>query len=302
MASDVEELTAIIEKLEQGARVYETTQAALKERVKELNCFHGLAQLVEKENITLPEILQGTVDIIPPAWQYPEVACASLKLENRTYTTAGFQRTVWRQSAPIRASGNIVGTLEVCYIAQTPNAEDRPFLQEEERLLGSLCERLGRIFERYQSEKALSESRTLLRIQKAELERKNAALQELLLQLELERNRMESNIRAHVDTIMIPILTQMRTHGHDAAYIDLLSSEIIDLTSSFASTLKTDFSTLSPRETEICHMIKSGLTSKEIGTTLGLSGQTVAKHRSRIRHKLLINGEKINLVSFLRAM
>ena len=45
----------------------------LGERVKELNCFYGISKLVEKQDISLKEIIQGTVDLIPPSWQYPEI-------------------------------------------------------------------------------------------------------------------------------------------------------------------------------------------------------------------------------------
>ena len=50
----------------------------LKERIKELNCLYGIAQLVEKRGISLEEIIQGTVDLIPVTWRYPEITCARI--------------------------------------------------------------------------------------------------------------------------------------------------------------------------------------------------------------------------------
>ena len=44
---------------------------ALRERVKELNCLYGISNLVQTPGISLEEILQGTVELIPAAWQYP---------------------------------------------------------------------------------------------------------------------------------------------------------------------------------------------------------------------------------------
>lgn len=302
MQSNIEGLKASIKELEVGAKTYEKTQADLKERVKELNCLYGLSELLERENITLAKIHQELVEIIPPAWQYPEYTCARLVVSGRTYASERFQRTDWRQSAPVRANGKTAGTLEVCYLVEMPELDEGPFLHEERKLLNILCERLGRIHERYHSESELRKSTSLLVIQKAELERKNTTLQELLLQLEIERNRMESNIQSNVETILVPILDEMRIHGAKVPYVDLLFAGLKDLTSSFSTTLKSLYSILSPRETEICHMVKSGLISKEIGEIMGISSQTVEKHRSRIRRKLGISGEKINLASFLQSM
>jgi PAS domain S-box-containing protein len=52
----------------------------LNERVKELNCLYGISQLVEKRGISLEEIIQGTVDLIPSSWQYSEITCARIML------------------------------------------------------------------------------------------------------------------------------------------------------------------------------------------------------------------------------
>ncbi|MCP4580121.1 MAG: helix-turn-helix transcriptional regulator [candidate division Zixibacteria bacterium] len=59
---------------------------------------------------------------------------------------------------------------------------------------------------------------------------------------------------------------------------------------------------LSPREIEICSMIKNGATSKEIAETLSISVLTVNKHRERIRKKLVISNKGINLTSFLKKL
>ena len=48
----------------------------LGERVKELKCLYGISNLVHRPDISLEEMPQGTVDLIPPGWQYPEVTCA----------------------------------------------------------------------------------------------------------------------------------------------------------------------------------------------------------------------------------
>ena len=57
---------------------------------------------------------------------------------------------------------------------------------------------------------------------------------------------------------------------------------------------------LTPREMEICGLIRNGLTSKEIAALLQITETTVERHRNTIRAKMDIANKKINLTSFLR--
>jgi RNA polymerase sigma factor (sigma-70 family) len=58
---------------------------------------------------------------------------------------------------------------------------------------------------------------------------------------------------------------------------------------------------LTPRELDICELIQEGKTSKEIAESLGLSPETIHKHRQAIRRKLQIDHRGINLSSYLRS-
>ena len=53
--------------------VSQLAHAALRERVKELTCLYSLAQLVEHPEVTSERCLRGIVEMLPPAWQYPEI-------------------------------------------------------------------------------------------------------------------------------------------------------------------------------------------------------------------------------------
>jgi DNA-binding CsgD family transcriptional regulator len=65
--------------------------------------------------------------------------------------------------------------------------------------------------------------------------------------------------------------------------------------------MKSRFARLTPREQEICDMIRDGLSSKEISEVLNLSILTVHKHREQIRDKLGLTNQNINLSTFLRS-
>jgi len=43
-------------------------------RIKEFECVYGLSQLIEEHGSSMEEILRGLVELMPLAWQYPEVA------------------------------------------------------------------------------------------------------------------------------------------------------------------------------------------------------------------------------------
>ncbi len=83
----------------------QSTEAALTERVKELTCLYGIAQVAAQPGISLEEIIQGIVELLPPAWQYPEIAFARISLDGISYTTKGFGQCHQKQTAEIIVGG-----------------------------------------------------------------------------------------------------------------------------------------------------------------------------------------------------
>ena len=126
------------------------------ERVKELNCLYAISKLVETPNILLDEILQGVVELIPPAWQYHKITCARLILEGQEFRTENFRDTRWKQAHDIMVNGKRLGTLEVCYLEEMPEHDEGMFLKEEKRLLSVIAERVGTIIERKKLEEAIN--------------------------------------------------------------------------------------------------------------------------------------------------
>ena len=79
----------------------------------------------------------------------------------------------------------------------------------------------------------------------------------------------------------------------------MLQKNLGDITSSFAKGIVTPMFKLSPREIEVCNLVRNGLTSKEIASMLRVSPLTVERHRYNIRRKLGIVNAKVNLTTFL---
>ncbi|UCH86790.1 MAG: response regulator [Dehalococcoidia bacterium] len=134
----------------------------LSERVKELNCLYGISRLVERADFSLEQFLQGTVELIPPAWQYPEVTCARIMLEDQEFRTGNFRESNWRQTADIIVLGQRLGIVEVCYLEERPKSDEGPFLKEERNLINAIAERLGRVTERGRAQERIREHSAFL--------------------------------------------------------------------------------------------------------------------------------------------
>ena len=134
------------------ALVNHRAQAALRERVKELTCLYGIATLSEKPGISSGEILQGIADLIPPAWQYPEITCGKIVMNGTTYSSPGGSNGTDRQVADIIVQGKKRGYVEVSYTEQKPILDEGPFLKEERNLIDAIASQIALIIEQKQAE------------------------------------------------------------------------------------------------------------------------------------------------------
>jgi two-component system NtrC family sensor kinase len=127
-------------------------QIQLRERVKELTCLYGMAQLVARPDASLEEVLQGIVELVPPGWLYPEITSVRLVLDQRTYTTPGFREGPDRLRADVDVAGQTRGFVEVVYAEQRPRLDEGPFLKEERSLIDAIAKELAHVIQRRQSE------------------------------------------------------------------------------------------------------------------------------------------------------
>ena len=130
----------------------------LGERIKELDCLYGISGLVENR-AALERILQDATDFIPSSWQYPEITCAQIKLNDQTYKTDNFRETEWLQSQEIVVSGESIGVVEIHYLEKKEKIDEGPFLKEERGLIKAIAEQLGRIIEYKHAEIELRETK-----------------------------------------------------------------------------------------------------------------------------------------------
>jgi signal transduction histidine kinase len=127
-------------------------QEELRERVKELTCLYGIAKLVARPEFSLQEVLQSTVELLPPGWLYPDICCARIELDDRIYTTPGFRRPEQSLKADILVEGQERGFVEVGYVWEKPLIDEGPFLNEERNLIDTIAQEISVIVEQNQVE------------------------------------------------------------------------------------------------------------------------------------------------------
>lgn len=160
------------------------------------------------------------------------------------------------------------------------------------------------ITKRKQAEDLLKQTSEQLKIEREALERKNIALREILNQIEAEKNTIKQQIVTNVEQAIIPTLLRMKESSHpsQARNFDMLEKELREIVSPFLDTLKNKYAKLSPRELEVCRLIKNGMTSKEIAEALKVSPLTVHKYRELIRKKLDLVNDDTNLQTYLQSL
>ncbi len=298
---ELERLTQAHTRMEQALKIQTHD---LKERIKEINCLYGISKIVERTELSLEAILQQVINLIPASWQYPEITCAQLLINHQSYRTANYKNTFWHQRVDIVAYGQTLGVLTVCYLEKRPERDEGPFLNEERSLLNAIAERIGRTCEHKQSEQALGLSEQKLKEQNLLLQDKNIALREVMNQLITEKETLEKNVLANVDQLLLPLVKKMKNKGSslDQEYLNLLEENIRHLTSSFGTQISKKTPRLTPRENEICNMVRNGLSSKEVAKLLNISYRSVETYRNYIRKKLGITNKKVNLATYLSTL
>ncbi len=275
----------------------------LRERIKELNCLYGVSQLAERHFNSLDNLLEELVNFLPHSWQYPDITCARIVFKENTYKSEGFKVTEWRQSSRIYVYSESVGELSIFYLEECPPADEGPFLAEERALLDALADQIGIIATRISAEMELQDINKQLSLERKALQESNTALRAVLSRIEDEKNEIYRNIKTNVDKILMPILIAMSLElpHTQSKYIEMLKTNLEEITSQFVRHLSNSYHSLTPIEITICNMIRNGMRTKEIAQTRGVSAATINRHRENIRRKLKITNNDVNLATYLQS-
>jgi len=145
-----------------SARRVDASRAKLSERVKELTCLYGIAQIASNPDLPIERKLADIARILPPAWQYPRQACARITIDERVFQSPGFRHGARRQTAEIRIGGRNRGAVEVHYRDGRGFPQVHPFLDEEQNLIDNIAGQIAFMIEHEEARAAKTELREQL--------------------------------------------------------------------------------------------------------------------------------------------
>jgi len=278
-------------------------EKALHERIKELNCLYGVSQLAERHFNSLDNLLGELVNFVPHSWQYPDITRVRIVFNEKTYKSDGFRVTEWRQSSRIYVYSEPVGEIAMFYLEERPPADEGPFLAEERALLDALADQIGTVATRISAEMELQDINKQLSLERKALQESNSALRTVLTRIEEEKNEIYRDIKTNVDKVIMPILIAMSLElpHTQSKYVEMLKTNLVEITSQFIRHLSNSYHSLTPTEITICNMIRNGMRTKEIAQARGVSIATINRHRENIRRKLKITNDDVNLATYLQS-
>jgi signal transduction histidine kinase len=142
-----------------SALIDRKAQEALRERVKEITCLYGISQVMQDTDVSLDEILQSIVELLPPALQYPDKAAAQIVVEQHSYKSKRFTEPKFPNAekhllkADIYVTDQLAGFVEVRYIEKIADYEGSVFLEEEYHLINEVASKISLVIERKRAEK-----------------------------------------------------------------------------------------------------------------------------------------------------
>ena len=128
------------------------------------------------------------------------------------------------------------------------------------------------------------------------LQEVNAALKVLLKQRDDDRKEMEERYVSNIKNLILPYLEKFantRLDERQNSYLEIMQGHFNEIMSPLLKSLQ-QFN-LTPMETQVASLIKSGKSTKEIAQIMKVSAATVDNHRKSIRKKLGLNKVKANL-------
>ena len=216
-------------------------------------------------------------------------------------------------SVPMRVKGEVIGALQV-----VDKKVDR-FNEVHAILLESLADASAtaienaqlferanlEIAERKRAEKKLKASEKELKDKSAALKEVNTALNVLLKNREDDQVDMENIIVANVKDLVLPFLEKLSRSSLDekqATYVEIIQANISNIVSPFLRQIPMKFFDLTPTEIQIADLVRKDKTTKEIAQILNASAKTIEAHRNRLRKKLGLTNQRIQLRDYLMTL
>jgi len=135
-----------------------------------------------------------------------------------------------------------------------------------------------------------------------ELHESNVALTVLLKKREEDRKILADQVVSNTSHLVEPLLDRLHKTNlttEQRTLVEILATNIAELTSPFASHFSSKLNRLTPAELQVANLVKLGKRTKEIAEIMHLSPGTISIHRKNIRRKLELTHQKTNLQTML---
>jgi PAS domain S-box-containing protein len=198
-------------------------------------------------------------------------------------------------------AGRLIGALHVARDISEMKEEEQA-LRDHQAKLSQYSEALATELEERTGE--LAQARGELETYSEDIEKNSEALRMLIQGIEQRERDLQKKAAANVKLCIKPLIDQLKAQNlpeSNRFLVESLENQMGNIFSSFGRSLVQISHLLTPREMQICELIQSGLTSKQIGGVLGVSTETVNAHRVRVRKKLGLDTSRENLASWLRS-
>ena len=125
-----------------------------------------------------------------------------------------------------------------------------------------------------------------------------------MIQIAEEKNKLAISIGERLKKLVIPKLSRLKQQVEETHQksINLIEKNIKNISGSFGLKLDDRMAGLSPREIDICDLVKDSFSNKTISRELDISVKTVETIRKAIRRKLKIRNKQVNLRNYLQSL
>ncbi|PVX45545.1 PAS domain S-box-containing protein [Flavobacterium sp. 103] len=142
----------------------EKNNISLNQRIKELRCLYDISEIISNKALSKPKKLEASVQIIPKALQFPEIANCRIQMCEEEFFSANYQQNDWTLKQNIFVNGEEYGFIEIGYYNAKELKKETIFLEEEIKLLEALSDILSRSMERKLAKEKLLKSEETYRI------------------------------------------------------------------------------------------------------------------------------------------
>jgi DNA-binding CsgD family transcriptional regulator len=259
---------------------HEHQREDLIEREKELDAIYALATVLTDPDIHQKPLLESCTRLLTSALRWPGSSTIIIRTPQFTvqYGSSHQQEVQykWTQdygdAAPLQLMCVCIGGL----------------LDREKRLLDSAS--------------LLIANALKARLIRRQLEHKQIALREVLAQIEENRGESAKQMSSQIVSDIIPFVRQL-LHScsltqRERTLADHILRTLLNMDQNSGTT--ESMGSLTPRQKEVCSLIRVGMSTKEIADMLCISVQTVERHRNTIRKRLGLIGTKTTLSEYLR--